>query len=188
MASAVALQTILKQISPAYYTDARLQTLSFNDMAYAIKLLGAEDSIALIGADVNAPVLIDKVVGDVGVTRFRNGADYVRAWTSWNCVEYSPAGAVTVNSVNHQKFSRSGNTIFVSYAKLLTLAVLSPWVRFTLPFQALHTRNVFSGDAENTLCRCITSDDVSYCYLYAPANFSAGVSYWYTFNGVYEST
>lgn len=67
MASVRALQAILKELNPTYYTDSRLRTLSSNDMMHAIRELGAEDAIALIGNTGGQTILIIKVASEAGV-------------------------------------------------------------------------------------------------------------------------
>lgn len=64
MASTRALQSLLMELDPVYYTRARVETLSDNDMVYAIRQSGAEDSLALIGPTEGSPVLLTRVQGE----------------------------------------------------------------------------------------------------------------------------
>lgn len=65
MASPLALQTLLKTLDPVYYTEARVKTLSNNDMIYAIKQMGAEDSIALLGTLETKPIVVTRVATEL---------------------------------------------------------------------------------------------------------------------------
>ncbi len=69
MQSTEPLRTILKTYNPSYYTDARLNGLSRNDMEYAITQAGLQDSLALVGPNVTAPVLISRIAGEAANRR-----------------------------------------------------------------------------------------------------------------------
>lgn len=113
MPSTAALQAILKQLDPGYYTQGRVETLSDNDMLFALKLLGAEDSLALLGSTAGAPVLITKVRGEASPRDVLDVEDF------------DPSGGAPVE-VNVKDFGAVGNGVADDTAAIV--AAMTPVV------------------------------------------------------------